>query len=193
MAYPGPSIGPWQIPFTGKWLEDMVVINEVFRQIEEQIGILRGLRNEIGNFSIAAHSHGSSSGGGTISMDHGALTGLTDDDHTQYLLASQATSRAAFTTNWTDLTDGGDTTLHTHAGGSGGGISSADGTTLDEAVGDVGAPFDRIHIRHDTMESYDLASMDALQLKALQLITVGDDLVTEVQVLSDSAGNPIYA
>lgn len=48
--------------------------------------------------------------------DHGALDGLADDDHTQYLLASAATSRAAFASNWTDLTDGGGTTLHTHAG-----------------------------------------------------------------------------
>lgn len=47
--------------------------------------------------------------------DHGALSGLGDDDHTQYLLASQATDRATFTTNWGDLTDGGDSTLHYHA------------------------------------------------------------------------------
>lgn len=46
--------------------------------------------------------------------DHGALTGLADDDHTQYLLASAATDRTTFATNWTDLTDGGATTLHTH-------------------------------------------------------------------------------
>ena len=46
--------------------------------------------------------------------DHGVLAGLTDDDHEQYLLASQATDRATFTTNWTDLTDGGNSTLHIH-------------------------------------------------------------------------------
>lgn len=53
------------------------------------------------------------SGGGAT--DHGTLAGLSDDDHSQYLLASQATDRATFTTNWTDLTDNGATTLHTHA------------------------------------------------------------------------------
>jgi len=37
------------------------------------------------------------SGGG----DHGSLSGLTDDDHTQYLLASDATSRAFFASSWT--------------------------------------------------------------------------------------------
>lgn len=47
--------------------------------------------------------------------DHGALSGLADDDHTQYLLASAATDRATFAASWTDLTDGGATTLHTHA------------------------------------------------------------------------------
>jgi len=48
--------------------------------------------------------------------DHGGMDGLSDDDHTQYLLASDATSRAAFAANWLDLTDGGATALHTHAG-----------------------------------------------------------------------------
>ena len=47
--------------------------------------------------------------------DHGGMDGLTDDDHTQYLLASAATDRTTFATNWTDLTDGGATTLHSHA------------------------------------------------------------------------------
>ena len=56
-----------------------------------------------------------SAGGGSGVSDHGALTGLTDDDHSQYLLASDATNRTTFATNWTDLTDGGATTLHSHA------------------------------------------------------------------------------
>lgn len=50
--------------------------------------------------------------------DHGNLAGLADDDHSQYLLASDATSRTIFTSGWSDLTDGGETTLHSHAGGS---------------------------------------------------------------------------
>lgn len=51
------------------------------------------------------------------SLDHGSdLAGLGDDDHTQYLLASDATDRTTFASNWTDLTDGGDTTLHDHDG-----------------------------------------------------------------------------
>ena len=53
--------------------------------------------------------------------DHGALTGLSDDDHSQYLLASDATSRVAFAANWLDLTDGGETSLHTHPASGGGG------------------------------------------------------------------------
>lgn len=62
------------------------------------------------------NSRGGSGGGGGGVTDHGALTGLSDDDHTQYLLASQATDRSTFSTNWLDLTDGGSTTLHTHPG-----------------------------------------------------------------------------
>jgi len=53
---------------------------------------------------------------GTSVSDHGHLGGLDGDDHPQYLLASDATDRATFATNWTDLTDGGDTTLHDHDG-----------------------------------------------------------------------------
>ena len=43
--------------------------------------------------------------------DHGALTGLGDDDHTQYILGDRA--------QWTEITGGGETILHTHPGGSG--------------------------------------------------------------------------
>jgi len=61
---------------------------------------------------IMVNLRGSSGGGVT---DHGALTGLDpDDDHAQYLLASDAGGRVTFAANWTDLTDGGGTTLHTH-------------------------------------------------------------------------------
>jgi hypothetical protein len=49
----------------------------------------------------------------TGTLAHSGLTGLTTGDpHTQYLLESDA--------NWVDLTDGGATTLHSHAGGGGG-------------------------------------------------------------------------
>lgn len=39
---------------------------------------------------------------------------MGDDDHALYLLASDATDRSTFATNWTDLTDTGNTTLHVH-------------------------------------------------------------------------------
>lgn len=62
------------------------------------------------------HSH-QSAGLQAGTLDHGlALTGLSDDDHSLYLLASDATSRALFATNWLDLTDGGSSALHTHSG-----------------------------------------------------------------------------
>ena len=52
----------------------------------------------------------------SAAADHGNLAGLSDDDHAQYLLASDATDRATFAAGWTDLTDGGDTTAHDHDG-----------------------------------------------------------------------------
>ncbi len=56
--------------------------------------------------------------------DHGGMDGLADDDHAQYLLASDATNRATFASNWTDLTDGGVTSLHSHSGGGAAEISN---------------------------------------------------------------------
>jgi len=59
----------------------------------------------------------STGGGGEIPSltDHGALGGRDDDDHLLYLRnADTGGSRAAFATDWTDLTDNGETLLHTH-------------------------------------------------------------------------------
>lgn len=63
----------------------------------------------------ADHTH-ATTGLQAGTLDHGAaLTGLSDDDHALYLLASDATNRTSFATNWLDLTDTGATTLHSHA------------------------------------------------------------------------------
>lgn len=67
-------------------------------------------------------------GVGGSTNHHGNLTGLLDDDHTQYLLASSATDRSTFATNWTDLTDAGATTLHKHDHGGMDGLSDDDHT-----------------------------------------------------------------
>lgn len=58
--------------------------------------------------------------------DHGTLSGLGDDDHALYLLASAAGNRTTFGTNWTDLTDAGATTLHKHDHGGQDGLSDDD-------------------------------------------------------------------
>lgn len=70
-------------------------------------------------------------------LDHGTLAGLGDDDHSIYLLASAATSRAAFASNWTDLTDAGATTLHKHDHGGQDGLTDDDHSQYLLAV-DVG-------------------------------------------------------
>jgi len=43
----------------------------------------------IASFVNAAHNHSNAAGGGTV--DHGVLTGLTDNDHAQYLLLAGGT------------------------------------------------------------------------------------------------------
>jgi len=70
--------------------------------------------------------------------DHGALTGLGDDDHPLYLLASDATSRVAFAANWIDLTDAGATALHKHDHGSMDGLGDDDHTIYLLAAGTRG-------------------------------------------------------
>ena len=69
----------------------------------------------IGDFTSAGHSHQNTAGGGQL--DHGlALTGLTDDDHTQYLLATGtrigASSQAQTFTN--GIISGVASTFNTH-------------------------------------------------------------------------------
>jgi hypothetical protein len=50
-------------------------------------------------------------------IDHGNLQGIADDDHTIYPLVTDfEVDRATIQTNWTDLTDGGETALHSHSG-----------------------------------------------------------------------------
>jgi len=61
-------------------------------------------------------------------LDHGTLLGLSDDDHSIYLLASGATDRATFAAGWTDLTDAGATTLHKHDHGGQDGLADDDHT-----------------------------------------------------------------
>jgi hypothetical protein len=53
-------------------------------------------------------------------------------------LDSDATSRTGFASDWTDLTDGGETTLHTHAGGVvDGGLNGNYELVLSDATGSV--------------------------------------------------------
>jgi hypothetical protein len=70
----------------------------------------------------------SASAGATVTpvVDHGALGGLADDDHLQYLLAATYGGRTAFGVAWTDLTDSGPTTLHKHDHGGQDGLSDDD-------------------------------------------------------------------
>ncbi|MEN6534406.1 MAG: hypothetical protein ABFD89_12130 [Bryobacteraceae bacterium] len=72
------------------------------------------------------------------STDHGALSGLGDDDHTQYLLAIPVGGRTSFATNWSDLTDAGATTLHKHDHGGMDGLADDDHTQYHtDARGDA--------------------------------------------------------
>lgn len=84
MAFPGPSIGPWQLAEI-----DVHILNEIFRQIEEQISLLRGLRSSVtvnssgvgtATITIGQHTHSDSITGGQLSHDS-ALTDISTDDH----------------------------------------------------------------------------------------------------------------
>jgi hypothetical protein len=48
-------------------------------------------------------------------IDHGSIAGLDDDDHSKYpLVTNFEADRATIASRWTDLTSGGDTSLHYH-------------------------------------------------------------------------------
>lgn len=115
MAYSGPSVGPWQISEM-----DINLLNEVFRQIEEQIKLLRGLGPSGTIITVGGHSHATTTSSGSVShdslvdvstddhhakshvhdgdgsgtIDHGSLSGLTDNDHTQYVQATELSDDA---------------------------------------------------------------------------------------------------
>lgn len=99
-------------------------------------------------------------GGGAGITDHGALTGLEDDDHPQYILGDRA--------SWTDLTDGGATTLHTHTGG---------GTTDHEDLGGLLGGF--------TNEHYHLSSTDYNLLTGTAFLP-SSDVDTDTAMTADS-------
>ena len=76
----------------------------------------------IGNFANAGHNHQAAAGGGQL--DHGAaLAGLTDDDHTQYVLRSIMTTRG-------DLFYRNATVVTRLGLGSAGKVPRSDGTDL---------------------------------------------------------------
>lgn len=76
--------------------------------------------------------------GGAAVADHGTMAGLGDDDHLQYLLAADAIDRTTFATNWLDLTDGGETTLHSHAAAPAAALDELSDVTISgEVTGEV--------------------------------------------------------
>ncbi len=88
MANTGLSVGPWQIAELDPYL-----INEVFRQIEQQINLLRGLgglpptspisTSSSGSIAIGKHTHVSDVTGGQISHDSALLEVSIDDHHSK--------------------------------------------------------------------------------------------------------------
>lgn len=121
------------------------------------------------DFALYDHSH-----------DHGDLSGLTDDDHTQYLLASDATDRSTFATNWIDLTDSGETTLHTHAGVSGADTDAIHDNVSGEihAITEKAAPIleDEIVIE----DSEDTYAKKRIKIGNISFGTSGEDLDVDV-------------
>ena len=93
--------------------------------------VLGSVIGAIGSFTDTVYAGSFIGYGGALTgivSDHGSLTGLSDDDHAQYLLASDATDRSTFAMNWMDLTDSSATTLHTHDHGGMDGLFDDDHT-----------------------------------------------------------------
>lgn len=95
---------------------------------------------------VTVNAKGLTTAAANVAIDHGSISGLGDDDHALYLLASDATNRTTFAANWLDLTDGGTTTLHTHTSGTASAITVANEATdtscyllfATAATGDLG-------------------------------------------------------
>ena len=195
---------------------DVHQINDVFRQIQQAVDELRGLQGPVtifdevtfsdppvlpttafaGTSTIADVAATEAAGTSTLiprgdhvhKADHGSIAGLADDDHSLYpLVTNFEADRATIAINWEDLTDGGETTLHSHAG-------SSEGTESDFSEGsDNEQPWEQIQSNEDTIRVDNHAQGNAVELRALQAITMGGDPeVTFAQFLTDDDGNVIY-
>lgn len=195
---------------------DIHSLNDVFRQIQQAVDELRGLQGPITVYDEVTHTEvvvfdtdqyattaqiadvAATESAGTSTKiprgdhvhkgDHGSLAGLSDDDHSLYpLVTNFEADRATIATNWTDLTDGGETALHSHAGGG----SSSDTTLVDAPPSSQ--VFEEVLIEGGSMFLYELADGSAIKIRALQPISIGnDELVGELRVLTDGNGEIIY-
>ena len=140
------------------------------------------------------HAHGS---GYLPNAHHNQVHAIDGTDHTGNLDASAINFTPASVGNWTGGVDPGQTddaldqlasrTTTLEAGGS---TSSGSGDE-EQALGIL--PWEDTLLDETTLEMYDLAGGNAIKLKSLQLLTVGDDLVGELQSVTDGSDNPIYA
>jgi hypothetical protein len=191
-------------------------INDVFRQIQHAIDYLAGLNGDVTIYDnvtfaetvtfdpdqyatteiadvAATESAGTSDliprGDHVHKADHGSIAGLSDDDHSSLypLITNFEADRATIATNWEDLTDGGETSLHTHP-------ASSEGSDSDFADGaQTVQPWEIIQSNEDTLRVDNLAQGNAVALRALQPISMGGDPeVTFAQFLTDDDGNVIY-
>ncbi len=137
--------------------------------------------------------------------DHGALTGLADDDHPQYATNTELTAHEAAAdphtgyvkesdAAWVDLTDGGASTAHSHAGGGGGG-----GGGWTQGINESGASFANFTAAGGTWASNgtEITQTDAggafRRAKHNTKQPIGAGLVYEadLQIVSGGGGNEI--
>lgn len=111
-----------------------------------------------------------------------------NDDHTQYLLASSATSRAAFAANWTDLTDGGATTLHKHDHGNLDGLADDDHTQYGLLAGRSGGQT----LIGGTAANNDLTLQSTSNATRGEIACVDDFKLTATKKLYYDTGNDTF-
>lgn len=215
MSFRGPSVGPFQVAEL-----DVHLVNEIFRQIEELLKQFIGLAgtiqfyntihfddsqyatvDELANVAASesagisdliprgdhVHAHGS---GYLPDAHHIAFEDLQANG-VDVALASRKINLIAGT--GITLTPAAGSITIDGSGSSGGGSATGTENVTDVDGSETHQPWELLTLNEDTMSGTEQAEGNAFQLKALQVVVAGDELVGDLQPLTDGNGNLVYA